>query len=143
MSNLDAGVMEVMMTQTLFLNGAPGETDSSVGRQLYCLVAASQLRLSADFVGLGALVTPSGRLRRLSSRFTLLGSNSRPPGSKARIPKVVFLIISKLIGPPSTIVPPSAAENRQTPSKRYVFATQHRKVPGRYSIGIQYYSSNR
>ncbi len=122
MSNLDAGVMDVMMTQTLVLNGAPGEIDSSVGRQLCCLVAASQLRLSADFVGLGALVTPSGRLRRRSSRFTLLGSNSRPPGSKARIPKVVFLIISKLVGPPSTIVPPSAAENRQAPTKRYVIA---------------------
>ncbi len=34
--------------------------------------------------------------------------------------KAVFLLISKLDGPPSPFVPLSAAENRQAPSKRYV-----------------------
>jgi len=39
--------------------GAPGE----IGRQLRCLVAASPLRLSADYVGLGANSRPGDRSR--------------------------------------------------------------------------------
>ena len=41
--------------------------------------------------------------------------------------KVVFLLISKLDGPPSTFVPPNAAENRDMPLKSYVFATLCRR----------------
>jgi len=61
-------------------NGAPGEIDSSVGRQLCCLVTASQFRLSVDHIDLGSLVTPSGRLRRLSS----LRSSDRTPDCLVR-----------------------------------------------------------
>ena len=37
--------------------------------------------------------------------------------------KDVFLLISKLDGPPSLLMPPNAAENRSLPLKSYVFAT--------------------
>ena len=70
--------------------GAPGEMD----RQLRCLVAAMRLRLSADFVGLGAnaaLRAAQFELFGCKKIGTLLGpyvfwrarrdSNSRPPGS--------------------------------------------------------------
>jgi hypothetical protein len=37
---------------------------------------------------------------------------------------VVFLLISKLDGPPTTFVPLSTAQSRELPWKRYVFAEQ-------------------
>ena len=42
--------------------------------------------------------------------------------------QTVFLLISKLDGPPSTFVPPSAVENRELPSKRYVISKYARKL---------------
>ena len=39
------------------------------------------------------------------------------------MPKVVFLLISKLHGPPSFFAPLSAAQNRKLPLKRYADVT--------------------
>ena len=56
-------------------------------------------------------------------------SNSRPPGSKARLQRVGFLLISKLDGPPSSFVPLSAAESHQLPLKRYDIGMYRRRLP--------------
>jgi len=48
------------------------------------------------------------------------------------MPKVVFLLISKLDGPPSSFLPRNAAENRGLPLKSYVFAN--------YSLADVYHS---
>jgi hypothetical protein len=57
----------------------------------------------------------------------------------------VFLLISKLDGPPSIIVPPSAAENRELPPKRYVFTTQlpQAKEAGEWESAQRNYSAER